>query len=614
MDLKEIYNSLEIDGEKHWGIKEFNCEYCGAKFTEEGLNLSVFLYGAFFLVGVESGFVGITCPRCIKTILMKGEKELVFVTNRKLSFNVQLGDTVVNPQLQYYSSTHYDPGMIPILKGFNIQEYRAFPGEFSNESVEEQTAEYTLETLNANLLEFADNNQFITRNHLCSYLLNNKPPMGICFSVWWFREDQINDLVKIENDHQVRIFPRYVHNNAAYEEVDAFCWENFLYRKQLVDGKNFNIAQINRVINSKSQEVEDEQTILELYKNNNAQIDFLIAQFDSNSKDREINIPDNFLKILINDLYPWNLTASIGTQCRSFWINILPFKDLDIPETLVDFDPKPFENSNKDQYHKKMADVVKTNFNKSYVREFLQNKHLDFIKEFIEITQQSDFSYAYLWELKEKYLEYLYEQIRIEILSEKQFAFLKEGKTWAIIYDGKTPIRGLKQGGWKYIHYLVSRKNDAHHTENLVKLDGIPVEHIGKNKRFDEDDPSEDYQSNNYKKKSVSKILLELTKEKNDLEEELHEAEGMDDLAEIDRINSELEIKRELIILERNKDEDPVDRANKNKEKISRAIYRALEEIKIYENIWNHFNDSLKNKSSYNISYEPNPDINWYIE
>ena len=49
---------------------KFKCEHCGQEFWEENFNIAVLLYGIFILLGKENEYVGLTCPNCIKTILI----------------------------------------------------------------------------------------------------------------------------------------------------------------------------------------------------------------------------------------------------------------------------------------------------------------------------------------------------------------------------------------------------------------------------------------------------------------------------------------------------------------------------------------------------------------
>jgi hypothetical protein len=60
------------------GIK---CPHCGQAFSNAGINIAIFLYGIFFLVGKENGYFGITCPRCLNTISHRNKKEAILALN-----------------------------------------------------------------------------------------------------------------------------------------------------------------------------------------------------------------------------------------------------------------------------------------------------------------------------------------------------------------------------------------------------------------------------------------------------------------------------------------------------------------------------------------------------
>ena len=42
INLEKIYTSAEVDDNKYFEMKEFECEHCRKTFTEEGLNIAVF--------------------------------------------------------------------------------------------------------------------------------------------------------------------------------------------------------------------------------------------------------------------------------------------------------------------------------------------------------------------------------------------------------------------------------------------------------------------------------------------------------------------------------------------------------------------------------------------
>ena len=68
------------------------CPHCGQEFSDEGLNIAVFLYGIFFLVGKEIGYAGITCPKCLHTICHRDSKEAIVTVKKMISGMICLGN------------------------------------------------------------------------------------------------------------------------------------------------------------------------------------------------------------------------------------------------------------------------------------------------------------------------------------------------------------------------------------------------------------------------------------------------------------------------------------------------------------------------------------------
>ena len=60
--IAETYKEIDLQGQKI-SLINFNCEHCGQIINGYSFNLSVFLYGAAFLVGNESGYVGYYLPK-----------------------------------------------------------------------------------------------------------------------------------------------------------------------------------------------------------------------------------------------------------------------------------------------------------------------------------------------------------------------------------------------------------------------------------------------------------------------------------------------------------------------------------------------------------------------
>jgi hypothetical protein len=93
---------------------------------------------------------------------------------------------------------------------------------------------------------------------------------------------------------------------------------------------------------------------------------------------------------------------------KDFWKTKFPFRGKKVPESFSSFEPSEFEKKSGIKTHQKMVDEIVPKLSKGYVQEFLSENHINFIKDYVDLTQTPFFSYADLWELKEKYLKLLY--------------------------------------------------------------------------------------------------------------------------------------------------------------------------------------------------------------
>ena len=52
----------------------FKCDHCPQEFSLYSFRIAVFLYGVILLANEQNRYMGITCPRCMKTTLRKVEQ------------------------------------------------------------------------------------------------------------------------------------------------------------------------------------------------------------------------------------------------------------------------------------------------------------------------------------------------------------------------------------------------------------------------------------------------------------------------------------------------------------------------------------------------------------
>ena len=140
--------------------------------------------------------------------------------------------------------------------------------------------------------------------------------MGSYFSVWWFREDQIDDLLKIENDKKLRIFPRYIHKISEIENIERFCWDYYLPEGQV-------------------------------------------------NKDKT-RLASDFVDILTAEPSPFELPILKLSSYEFLWKMPHPFEDKGVPKSLINVDLAQFKSPIKAFAFDEIAGEVRNYFEKGY--------------------------------------------------------------------------------------------------------------------------------------------------------------------------------------------------------------------------------------------------------
>lgn len=618
INLNEIYKDHEIKGQddRIQTIKvmdTFQCEapLCDQEFTLETIEIAAFLYGIFYLLGENKGYVGITCPKCLKTLLMQGDRELFDLTKSRISSSpIIIGNVQYDIQLRYYSPCNYIPNENSVFKDYDIHPLFI-------ERIEDEITEFE-----SNLHHFIDEEPINREEFLCSYNFDGEHPIGPSVLVLWFRDGQIEDLVDIENKYKLRIIPRYFHKISIYEDIGHFCWSNYLYLRYLNDHKAGMEADLKYLqeFSKKEELIFDEST-------QEATINILASSIKRVSDEMEKNyykISSDFRDIIVSDSSPFKFPELYDLSFEFLWRKINPFKDKGAPKGWIAIDPMQFAIPKRKPSHDELVREVKNYFNKGFGQSFINKHYVKFINEYIKLTQSSFFSYASVLKLKYNYLWLLHNDMRAEVLAESKYAFFYHAPTWTISFDGAT-ISGLKAKGFKYIWFLVERKYKQFHTDELAPIEG-DLQEESKLTYSDFDKFYQEWQSKSVEGKGkidirnkIDKMAKkDLTKYREGLKDDLKEAESMNDP---DRINKarwllesfEDELKK--VIGLKGKERKFIDNSTRTKNRITKSVERALKEIKKNnEQIYKHFHDALKPINDFTQCYRPAQDIEWHLK
>ena len=216
--------------------------------------------------------------------------------------------------------------------------------------------------------------------------MGNLPTKGSVFIVFWYREEEIEDLVKVENEKKLKIFPRYFDRTNIFKAIDEFCWDLHQERIYIVNELGEKAYYSER----------------------------------PNIKINKIDVAYNFLKIL---------TASPDFPYQELKIKD-PFLGRDVPKEVEINYLTTFAKSERDLTYENMANEVWNNFINKQIHELLYMLAYRFTAKYMKLSQTNDFSYGAVWDLKKQYLKKLNSSItsRYQQSKAKKQAFKEQRK------------------------------------------------------------------------------------------------------------------------------------------------------------------------------------------
>ena len=117
-----------------------------------------------------------------------------------------------------------------------------------------------------------------------------------------------------------------------------------------------------------------------------------------------LNLPGDFLNILLADPNPWDFEGQINRLCKGFWKTKNPFTTVKLPQSLSQFSSHPFKEVGQSEWLQEAKATILPVLTKEYVQLYLTQNYAYFISEYVERSKDRAFSYADLWDLKNKYL------------------------------------------------------------------------------------------------------------------------------------------------------------------------------------------------------------------
>jgi hypothetical protein len=595
----------------------FICKFCDQVFDADTFSLSVFLYGIFVLVGEKKGYAGINCPKCLKTQLMTADQTSTRNFYSEVSLTTFRVDQTKFPiELRYHSTGHDEPGAYGDLAEHYLLS--------SIQPVQGATWEHIQSSVRSEICEAWGLGKEIAH----SFYFDEHPPIGLELSDLRIFLDDIQRVVEIENSDNKRIIPRYIHKMPIYDLVDAFYWDYAAQLKQLKSMKRNADQNYQAFIQSEAyQKVKDNSKELKKLMDTNPNItaNFILEEsienYQEDMKWDSVNIPSDFIAILTHRQDPWDIPSQNHPATQKVLGSQHPFKDIGVPLNFFDSFQEKFNMADEKTPVSKTAVEVQDYFKKGYGQQFFKENYLDFINEYGELLRTACFSYAAVKDLQAKYLEKAHTEMKTEYMDDQRYAFYPTGPAWAIKFDGRQ-LKAMRNGGLKYIHFLLERKRQQFHTDQLAKK--YPVKRTkqhhndsDENQFYDDDLSIASSDSLSRQEKIDDKAKASYDAERKKLQEARNDAKNSNDPL----IQKEAQAELDKFLSQYNKDVGKggkirafTDKSENDKDAITKAIDRALKAIKKYdEEAFKHLNDALKPINDFQQCYNPREDVDWHL-
>lgn len=618
-------------------------EDCDQSFNQENIKLAVWLYGVILLTQEEeyksvdvfgfvmeekkpedkiaTGYIGITCPKCLNTNIykstaeqVKGLRDLLLSWLEIVQENQDRSEkenTITIPSTFKY----YSPFVLNRegLDHFEIKEYGF--------DCPEEDEDYFPDDLTI----YIAGEEIDAHKQFCSYIRHsNDVPAGIYTSILWFSENDVHKLLKFEKENGVRIFPRYHYHTELVRKIDSLLKYNYY------SGKQIDQAKIDHEKLSKKFAQERLEKIKEYAQENNIYGEIQFNQdsgqktvVEEKQKDlaRDPTMTGNFLEILISAPSPIKSPYGQTPDCCDYlWAKTDPFHNEDLPEKFVsEIESDEIKNKAKKikERHLKMVDLVQENYTKQYVQEFLKDNLVDFLEQYEEHIQANESSYAHIWRLKESYLEGLRKATLNGLSEVAPYVMKREMDAWKIIFNNIKTEKLLIGTGFAYIYYLLCNENEYYYHADLIFEGGNVVIQPDHN-NVEHDDPKPESKPEPMISKEDLQELFRNIKTK---KKELSAAKELKKHNKVAALEDELEgLKKYRSQVYNPKTKGPRYFKNENNKKavdsVGNAIKRALTSLaKKHPEAHQHIFKALDGKHLYRetLSYRPAPEekVDW---
>jgi len=397
---------------------KFECEHCREKHSFEQFQHSIVFTGLIVLVSPSDGYLGILCQKCNKVTVNNFSLDEVFAIWEELNDS----DSEIQIKVKDASSTLHSGGI--------LAKKLLFYNSYSNYSYKKRSLIHT-ENLhisagqsdlvqNMCLKEIYEQMSFGENEIYTSYLPGTKIDSNK-IAIYGVEQDNINEILRLENQIEKKILPRYYYWNNLQQDANRYCLKqhdifiyhflsNDLISTELIAQEKCDLMERIKYLEL----IEEGGKYLDVIKNG---YKIIIPQKSKKTHSESLyhkihgitrskNNP--YIKVLHNQIYP-DLTDVAST--------ILTYKNIDFKKERENYleSPKPLKFIfSADSYVGPWNIILGAAWKRITDKNFqiiLQKDSYDYCLDYSDEALKTDFSFLSIVELTNKYFDELKKHI-----------------------------------------------------------------------------------------------------------------------------------------------------------------------------------------------------------
>jgi transcriptional regulator with PAS, ATPase and Fis domain len=254
-------------------------------------------------------------------------------------------------------------------------------------------------------LEYSDDQAY------CTYAAGDEA-MGPALTVWWLKEDDIPDLIRIENESSIRVLPRYApYYDGLCDSMVHYCYEHRLeldlVASEFIENIEPFFVKLQKDVNPWQKSIGENYELLSILSTSHRDPKAAYMEYLEKAS---IPVPETVLDEHVER--PEQEGTPRLERTQEEW---LEQKGIAIPDALeekVDIRDHQRPSGPEDwPSYERMSEKIWSRFNDYHVQDLLSRMSTKLINQYMELAARTDFNPELAWKLKDQYLQDLYKAV-----------------------------------------------------------------------------------------------------------------------------------------------------------------------------------------------------------